>query len=95
MRPHHHVPDATPMSYEKGKYYAGTTLCSGLPSKIKVSHHNRNTFTPTLKRYPLILLHCRWIFFQLKICSVAWLLRNGGHKYLATFLVCIIWFAHI
>jgi hypothetical protein len=33
-------------------------------------------------------------FFQLKICSVAWSLRNFGHKYLATFSVCI-WFAHI
>ena len=38
MRPQHHqhVPDATLMSYEKCKYYAGTTLCSGLPSKITV-----------------------------------------------------------
>jgi len=89
MRPQH-VPDATLISYKKGKCYAGTTLYSGLPSKIKVSHHNRNTFMQALKLYPLILLNCRWIFFQLKICSVAGLLRNFGQKYLATFSVCII-----
>lgn len=97
MRPQHHqhVPDVTLMSYEKGNYCSWTTLYSGLQSKIKVSHHSRNTFMPALKHYPLILLHCKWIFFQLKICSVAWLLRNFWHKYLATFSVCTIRFAYI
>ena len=57
MRPKHHqlVPDATIMSYNKGKRYAGT-LYSIRPSQIKVSNHKRNTFMPALKHYPLILL---------------------------------------
>jgi len=91
---HQHVPDVTLMSYEKSKYYAGT-LYSGLQPKIKVLNDNRNTFMAAFKHYPLILLHCKWIFFQPKICNAAWLLRNFWHRYFATFLVCIIWFAYI
>jgi len=63
---HKHVPDVTLMSYKKSKHYAGTTLYNCLQSKIKVLNHNRNTFMPALKHYPLILLHCKWIFSNWK-----------------------------